>query len=127
MQTLICGECGDNPASFVITWVKGGGPPEERLICPDCAERLERQAFGTSGPLSPSALVTRLNNHEEEPSFRCPDCGYDIEDLARTGKLGCQNCYVHFAEQVRDMVSRSIGRTQHRGKSPPPRLDSQGG
>jgi protein arginine kinase activator len=121
MMTVRCGNCGSQSATLLIRIVKDGNDPEETAVCLDCSERLERQALGAVGPLSPSALALRLVNKTEEPEFRCPSCGYDIEDLVRTGKLGCRQCYFHFSDEVLNLVQRAIGRAEHRGKTPPAR------
>jgi protein arginine kinase activator len=86
---------------------------------------LERQALGGISPLAPHSLLDRILNESEEPSFHCPDCGYDVENLVRTGKLGCRQCYASFSDEVMNLVRRAIGRDSHRGKSPPARPESQ--
>lgn len=51
-------------------------------------------------------------------SVQCPDCGLRYSQFARTGRLGCAGCYAAFAVQMRQILRRVHGATQHKGKSP---------
>ncbi len=119
MPPLRCAQCGSWNADLQLTVEAQGAAPETSAVCGGCAERLERATLGPLGALAPHALLARLCADAEEPTFRCPVCGYDVEDLARHGKLGCQRCYLTFEEEVRNLVRRAIGRELHRGKTPP--------
>jgi protein arginine kinase activator len=121
MSTVRCANCGNYTATLHISVEVAGGPSEATAVCGECVERLERQALGGINALAPHALVLRLMNESEEPSFHCPDCGYDVENLVRTGKLGCRQCYYSFSDEVMNLVRRAIGREGHRGKAPPTR------
>lgn len=122
MSTVRCAVCGNLTATIQIGVAVGGSPLEESAVCAVCVERIERQAMGALGPLAPHALLSRLMVDAEEPSFHCPSCGYDVENLVRTGKLGCQQCYDSFEEEVRNLLRRAVGRESHRGKLPPLKL-----
>jgi protein arginine kinase activator len=126
MANLRCANCGNYTATLQISVQAAGGETEETAVCIDCVERLERQALGALGPLAPHDLLSRLTAEPEDPSFHCPVCGYDVENLVRTGKLGCVQCYSSFAGEVLNLVRRAIGRESHRGKYPPIR-SSDGG
>ncbi len=123
MATVRCANCGNYSATLQVSVQMAGTESEETAVCPECVERLERQALGTLGPLAPHGLLARLMADPEDSSFHCPDCGYDVENLVRTGKLGCVRCYTSFAEEVLGLIRRAIGRETHRGKYPPLRLD----
>ena len=122
MATIRCANCGNYTATLQISVQMAGAELEETAVCTECVERLERQALGALGPLAPHGLLARLTAEPEDPSFLCPDCGYDVENLVRTGKLGCVQCYSSFADEVMGLVRRAIGREAHRGKYPPLRL-----
>ena len=123
MSTIRCASCGNYAATLHIHVEVAGQSPEDSAVCSECVERLERQVIGGAGPLSPHLLLSRLMAEaDEDPSFRCPSCGYDVENVVRTGKLGCRQCYASFAEEVLNLVRRAIGRESHRGKLPPPRV-----
>lgn len=50
------------------------------------------------------------------PSEPCPYCGTTIEDFRKTGRLGCPQCYPHYEAQLRPLLRRLHGSTQHVGK-----------
>jgi len=38
-------------------------------------------------------------------SNRCPSCGFTSEDVRKTGRLGCGECYGVFAELLQDVLN----------------------
>ncbi len=46
----------------------------------------------------------------------CPACGATLQDFRQTGRLGCAECYTTFAPQLRDLLRRIHGTTQHEGE-----------
>jgi len=46
----------------------------------------------------------------------CPACGATLRDFRQTGRLGCAECYTTFAPQLRDLLRRIHGTTQHEGE-----------
>ncbi len=51
-----------------------------------------------------------------DASEACPYCGTTPLDFRKTGRLGCSQCYVHFAPQLHALLRRVHGATQHIGK-----------
>ena len=52
---------------------------------------------------------------EEEP---CPACGYSLDTLQKTGRLGCGVCYERFAGPLQAALLESQKGLVHRGKRP---------
>lgn len=48
----------------------------------------------------------------------CPFCGFTGEDLRKTGRLGCPQCYAVFADMLADVLNDCQKGTQHVGKIP---------
>lgn len=48
----------------------------------------------------------------------CPSCGFTSEDLRKTGRLGCPDCYSVFAEMLSDVLNDCQKGLQHVGKIP---------
>ncbi len=46
----------------------------------------------------------------------CPACGATLQDFRQTGRLGCAECYTAFLPQLRDLLRRIHGTTQHEGE-----------
>lgn len=55
---------------------------------------------------------------EAEPEIRCKGCGITFEEITRTGRVGCAQCYQTFGQRLSPMIQRIHGNTSHRGKSP---------
>jgi protein arginine kinase activator len=51
-------------------------------------------------------------------AVQCPGCGMRYSQFARTGRLGCPECYTAFAVQMKQILRRIHGATRHKGKSP---------
>jgi protein arginine kinase activator len=49
---------------------------------------------------------------------QCPTCGLRYSQFARTGRLGCPDCYKAFNVQMRQILRRVHGSTRHKGKGP---------
>lgn len=50
--------------------------------------------------------------------LECPSCGFTNEDVRKTGRLGCSECYKVFSEMLADVVKDCQKGTQHTGKIP---------
>ena len=62
---------------------------------------------GFMGSAAPARQVTR-----------CPGCGASFEDITRSGKIGCAQCYHTFRGQLLPIIQRIHGTAQHKGKVP---------
>jgi protein arginine kinase activator len=49
---------------------------------------------------------------------KCPACGTDFAQIAKTGRVGCAQCYDIFDEQLLPSIRRIHGDTMHLGKLP---------
>lgn len=48
----------------------------------------------------------------------CKKCGMNYEEFQKTGKLGCDQCYELFTDQLAPLIKRLHGSTRHTGKMP---------
>lgn len=62
--------------------------------------------IGTPGPRTPAP----------GPLEPCPFCGISVADFRDSGRVGCSQCYVHFEAQIRGLLRRIHGSSQHAGK-----------
>jgi len=51
-------------------------------------------------------------------SLRCDKCGSTFNDIVRSGKIGCGDCYSTFYDKLLPSLERLHGRTSHEGKIP---------
>ena len=52
------------------------------------------------------------------PARKCAVCGFSQADFKKTGRLGCSECYVTFAEGLWSLLKAMHKGTEHVGKSP---------
>ncbi|NIQ13499.1 MAG: hypothetical protein GTO02_03535 [Candidatus Dadabacteria bacterium] len=49
----------------------------------------------------------------------CPTCGHTLEDIMKTSKIGCGECYNYFKKELLPIIQKcQHGATQHIGKTP---------
>jgi len=48
----------------------------------------------------------------------CEECGFAIEDLLKSSKLGCPNCYKCFKKELIPLIKVIHRATKHKGKKP---------
>ena len=48
----------------------------------------------------------------------CPSCGFAFDDLKKTGRLGCCDCYQFFREEIKANLSGMHKGTHHSGRVP---------
>lgn len=118
---MVAGWC-ESCRERVAVWQYRMSSPDqtEQLLslCQTCAEQKERQELWPDRDLSLCGLLARIAAGLSDTSLICPTCGLDADDLVRTGRAGCSDCYSAFIGEVEERLSRSAGRTRHRGKSP---------
>jgi protein arginine kinase activator len=51
-------------------------------------------------------------------TVQCPSCGIRYSQFARTGRLGCADCYGAFETQLKQILRRIHGATRHQGRAP---------
>lgn len=116
---MLCQMCGQHPATTHIKTIVNGKLAQAHL-CADCAKK---QGYGNlfadwgsgfgsllsgfMGSAAPARQVTR-----------CPGCGASFEDITRSGKIGCAECYHTFRGQLLPIIQRIHGTAQHKGKVP---------
>ncbi|MCC7141255.1 MAG: UvrB/UvrC motif-containing protein [Candidatus Eisenbacteria bacterium] len=49
---------------------------------------------------------------------QCERCGLRFSQFARTGRLGCSDCYTAFASQLPQVLRRVHGAVRHKGRTP---------
>lgn len=63
--------------------------------------------------------IDKQSREQEVMLIPCPSCGQTLAGLKATGKLGCQNCYSFFRDQVGPLLRHCHeGNLQHVGKVP---------
>jgi len=93
-----------------------GGELKRTDLCEDCAR--ESGAIHPSGFLSAETLMTGSAAETAEKNEKCPACGYTLDTLNKTGRLGCAVCYEKFSASLAAALQESQKAITHAGKRP---------
>ncbi len=117
-----CEICGIREAVIHIEQIIGYEKVELH-ICEECARERGITTSGDKIEFSISNLIMGLVDvkdvHPRKSTRKvCPNCGTSFENFKKTGKLGCTECYVTFEREIRSILRKMYGKTQHVGKFP---------
>lgn len=141
----LTGKPCDKAAMFNITDIKDGKVTSAKC-CEDCFGQYVQQGpkppelefeqdSKTSPPsiVSPSDVIQGLleimggplmgpkpkpkpqRRHEGK---KCPGCGCTLGDIAKSGKVGCGQCFETFEKPLNNVLYKAHGSTEHVGKRP---------
>lgn len=115
---MLCEDCREREAELQLTAIIDGEMKTLEL-CSSCAS--DRGLTAESTPSAPLAdflaqLGTEGGGSGEGASEPCPYCGVTESEFRQTGRLGCPQCYAHFEPQLRGLLRRLHGSSQHVGK-----------
>ncbi len=116
---MICQNCGKRTATMHIKTIVNGKLTQYHL-CPECAREKGYDSMFGGWNLDFGNLLGGLigRNRPEEQVMRCPKCGSAFAEIAKTGKIGCAECYKTFRSQLLPAIQKIHGTTQHKGKTP---------
>lgn len=113
-----CQKCGKKQADTHVKRVING-EFEEYQLCSDCAKELGySNVFSDFASDFNSLLGSFFGNAlpARTQATRCEVCNTGYADIARTGMMGCANCYKIFKEQLMPTIRKVHGNTTHCGK-----------
>lgn len=123
----LCENCNKYQASVRVTEVAGGAPSEpgapysvqERHLCEMCAQSMQLpQTPSAKGPLNIFHMLYTARRTRRQGLPACSECGMDLEEFRRRGRLGCPKCYEAFKLPVGELLERVHGARQHVGRLP---------
>src|ERR1035437_8514660 len=115
-----CSNCKEKPATVHLTQIVGD-KMQKLDLCEDCAKA---KGVNDPGGFALADLMLGLGAAQEmEQSSggadtKCPRCGFTQADFKKSGRLGCPECYVTFAEGLRGLLKTMHKGTRHTGKAP---------
>lgn len=113
---MLCEKCGKNHATTHIKTVVNGFVKEYNL-CPYCAAKEGYTTNSLAGMLS--SMFGEISSGElPKKQTKCSVCGAAFSDIAKTGKVGCSECYKVFYNELLPYLKRVHGSTNHSGKVP---------
>ena len=86
----------------------------------ECARRLGYGSLLTELGLSFGGALGEIfgSRNDGFDTLRCSCCGASFEEIARSGKVGCAECYRTFRDRLMPLIHQIHGGTRHRGKVP---------
>src|SRR5579863_2779073 len=108
---MLCMFCKQNPATVHLTQIVGDKMQKVDL-CEECARQ---KGVNDPAGFSLADLLLGLGASQEiapagGEERTCPNCGFTQADFKKSGRLGCSQCYVTFAEGLEGML-----KTMHKG------------
>ncbi len=124
---MLCDDCKKNEAKVFMTQIFGNQKTEKHL-CEECAKKYGEMLLNAGPGFSVNDFLAGIfNQGKDEQEMQkalaqtaetCPNCGMAYRDLARTGKIGCSECYKTFGKILQPLVRRINGSSVHVGKIP---------
>ena len=120
---MLCDDCGEKEAEVHLTSIEAEEMQSVHL-CLSCADgrgiSSDTEGIDTEKPPLVDFLEQLGSPGPKTPmpesSEPCPFCGTSAADFRRAGRVGCSQCYVHFETQIRGLLRRIHGSSQHAGK-----------
>jgi protein arginine kinase activator len=123
---MLCQLCNRRNASVFVKKIENGEKIEYNL-CDECASELmnppieitdvEEDFFDNLADML--AGFSDVKREEREEAIKCLKCGMTFSEFQHGGRLGCEDCYEVFEQQLKPLLQRIQGAIQHAGKYPP--------
>ncbi len=116
---MLCEKCGKNTATTHIRSVVNGVVREINL-CPHCAaeDGYTNISHNSLAGMLASMLGEVTNSKLPQSEAKCPVCGVTFSLIAKSGRVGCADCYKTFKDRLLPYLKRVHGSTEHVGKIP---------
>jgi protein arginine kinase activator len=117
---MLCENCKKNTATTYFKQTVNG-KTREVFLCSECAAKLGLgdgfSNFGNFG-FGLSAMADLLGGHSTPSVTKCPTCGITLNEVSKSGMMGCADCYETFRDYLRRLLPRISGNKVHDGKVP---------
>ena len=109
-----CEECGKREAIIALTHIDENEKTVVHL-CGECAREQGIDVEETAEGME--ELMSDEREHEDE-ELRCSSCGMTYDRFKEHYRLGCEECYSSFREELRPLLRKVHGSHEHTGKKP---------
>jgi protein arginine kinase activator len=106
-----CDSCGNSEATIHQIHVVDDEIKHLQL-CENCAK--DQSSETVQGEIGVEEAFSNLQESDDETE-QCPSCGLTLSELRTRNKVGCENCYQTFRDQLETLVHRIHGAEQHVG------------
>ena len=110
---MLCQDCQKNEASVPFIQIVDGKKTIHHL-CPACAEK---RSGGGNVTVTLNGFIADPGGEEDAqvPDLTCAFCGLTYAEFKKTGRFGCDGCYVAFGSELDDVFKRIHGANRHVG------------
>lgn len=122
---MLCDNCGKKEANVRYS-ENINGKVKVLNLCEECSKKLGITEMDFNMPIDFSSFFGEFMEDFTTPEFmplfnevkslKCNNCGYTFDDIANTGKLGCENCYDVFEEKLSPIIRKIQGANHHVGR-----------
>ena len=128
-----CERCNNKATVFYTQIIDGIG--KKSCLCESCANEQgitdpEGFLLGSQDIQNPEGSAKPKDMSQVEISVGkrsdrcCPGCGFAFDDLKKTGRLGCSECYDFFREEIKNNLGGMHKGTTHTGRVPAGMLEA---
>lgn len=130
-----CQKCNEKTATILIRQTLNG-VDYEYSVCEDCAKTLGlwnainfNSDFPAGGNLFMPIIFPKINTSDLNGSYnqsdnsvnkkeqlRCDNCNITLDDIRKTGRVGCSKCYEVFEKSLVEVFRRVQSGENHRGR-----------
>jgi protein arginine kinase activator len=117
---MLCCICKEKNATVHLTQI-AGEKMQKVDLCEDCAKTKgvnDQTGFSLADLLLGLGASQELEQSVGGTDAKCPQCGFTQADFKKSGRLGCSECYVAFAEGLSGLLKSMHKGTRHVGKVP---------
>lgn len=120
-----CERCQERPAVVHLTEIINNKKKVMHL-CEQCAREVQAESFGMIPQMNLHNLLAGFFANPTASPFtpaltqgeKCPSCGLSEAQFAKTGLLGCGDCYRKFGDRLDPVFRRIHGSSRNTGKVP---------
>lgn len=117
---MLCQHCKKHQATtHVKTMING--EYAEYMLCPECAHELGYDNMFSDFSADFGGLLSSFFSNALPAisgATHCDTCGSTLNDIKRSGKVGCADCYDTFFSELLPTIRSIHGNTEHKGKHP---------
>jgi protein arginine kinase activator len=117
---MLCCICKEKNATVHLTQI-AGEKMQKVDLCEECAKSKgvnDQTGFSLADLLLGLGASQELEQTAAGSEARCAQCGFTHADFKKSGRLGCAECYVTFAEGLGGLLKSMHKGTRHVGKVP---------
>lgn len=117
---MLCGLCKQKEATVHLTTI-AGEKMQKVDLCEDCAKEKgvnDPAGFSLADMLLGLGASQEMEDASGDNELKCPTCGFTHVEFKKSGRLGCSECYVTFADGLEALLKTMHKGTRHTGKIP---------